>query len=136
MVTDDDTSLAAKIEAPSTKSPLNDTPRVVTHNIAQIHVYQVTEDELARLEEGCGQVGQDLTFACTSLGIFVGVLVALLASPMSRDTFLLLLAVCLVSAAVSLYTGLKWWRSQKEFLHVLAKVRSRKETQISSTSRA
>jgi hypothetical protein len=121
------TSLATKIEAPSATGPLNDTPKVVTHTIPQIHVYQVTEDELGRLQEGCGQVGQDLTFACTSLGIFVGVLVALLVSPMPRDTFLLLLLLCLVSGAVCSYTGVKCWRSRKEFRHVLAKIRSRKD---------
>jgi hypothetical protein len=100
---------------------------LATHTIPLIHVYQVTDDELARLEEGYGHGGQDITFASTSLGIFVTSLLTLLASQLSRDINLLLLLLCLVSAAVCLYTGIKWLRSRKEFLHVLAKIRSRKD---------
>ena len=121
----EDIDLTTTPERASATIPVDLMPKVVTHNIPQIHVYQLTEDELGRLEEGHGHVGQDLTFACTSLGILVGVLVALLASPMSRNTFPLLLSVGLIAGVVCLYTGLKWWRSRKEFLHVLAKVRSR-----------
>lgn len=48
----DDATLATKTGAPSTAAPLNDSPKVVRHNIPQIDLYQVTEDELNRLQDG------------------------------------------------------------------------------------
>jgi hypothetical protein len=38
-------------------------PEVVTYKILRIDPYQVTRDELDRIEERCGRVGQDLTFS-------------------------------------------------------------------------
>ena len=63
----------------------NRDPEVVTYRIPQIEVYQVTSDELQRIEDGCSHVGQDLTFAVASLSVFASFLVALLTAIVLRQ---------------------------------------------------
>lgn len=99
---------------------------IVTYKIPRIEVYQVTDDELCRIEEGCGQVNQDLTFAISFLSFGVAFLIALLTATFSesaRTLFVILTCICAVGA---LYTGLRWWRQRKAVPNVILKIRSRK----------
>ena len=59
-------------------------PEVVTYRIPRIEVYQVTDDEMRRIEDGCNLVGQDLTFAVASLSVGASFLVALLTATLGQ----------------------------------------------------
>jgi len=103
-----------------------DSPEIVTHRIPRIEIYQATDDELNRIEEGYTQVGLDLTFAMTSLSSGLAFLIALLTATLSERVRLLFIAVVVLCAVVFLYTGTKWWRMRKAGPNVIAKIRSRK----------
>ena len=100
--------------------------QVITHRIPQIEVYQVTDDELKRIEDGYGQVGQDLTFAVTSLSLCIAFGIALLTGTFSERLFVFLLVLVIICAVVALYTGIRWFRARREAPSVIATIRARK----------
>jgi hypothetical protein len=103
-----------------------DAPDIVTYRIPRIEVYQVTDDELRRLEEGCAHVGQDLTFAVASASFFVAFVIALLSGTFSDAVRDLLIALAAISAIVAIYTGVRWARTRGTTPRVIAEIRSRK----------
>ena len=103
-----------------------DGPEIVTYKIPRIEVYQVTDDELNRIEEGYAQVGQDLTFATASLSAGLTLLIALLTAHFSeglRDFFIAVVVIC---TFVCVYTGARFLRARAKAPGVIAKIRSRK----------
>jgi hypothetical protein len=117
----EDVVIASKPDETSATMQFIDAPRVVVHKIPRIDLYQVTEDELARLQEG---QGQDQTFASASLGVCVTALATLFSS-LAPSAFLFLLAIGLIAGVVCLYTGLKWRRARKNVLQTVARIRNR-----------
>ena len=103
-----------------------DRPEIVTYRIPRIEVYQVTDDELKRLEEGCSQVGQDLTLAVACFSFFVAFLIALLTATFSSVVGIIFVIVDIGSGLVGIYTGVRWWRSREKTPNVMAQIRSRK----------
>jgi hypothetical protein len=101
-------------------------PQIVTYRIPKIEVYQVTDDELRRIEEGYGQVGQDLTFAVASLSFCIACALALATASVTDRTFLILLVLVILFGLVFLYTGIRWWRARKAGPTVIATIRSRR----------
>jgi len=101
-------------------------PQIVTYRIPRIEVYQVTEDELSRIEEGYGQVGQDLTFAVASFSSCLAFSTALATASFSERLFLIFLVLVIVSGLGALYTGIRWWRVRKAAPRVIATIRSRR----------
>jgi len=75
-------------------------PEIVTHRIPRIEVYQVTDDELTRIEDGYGQVSQDLTFAVTSLSFCIAFAIALMTGSFSAGISVTLLLFAVVFAFV------------------------------------
>ncbi len=106
--------------------PPDDAPRIITHVIPQIEVYQVTDDELKRIEEGFGQVGQDLTFAVSSSSLLVAFAIALATAKFSNVMFIIFLVLLALSAIVALYTGIRWWRARRLGPSVIATIRRRR----------
>ena len=100
--------------------------QVITHRIPRIEVYQVTDDELKRIEDGYGQVGQDLTFAVTSLSFCIAFGIALLTGKFSERLFVFLLVLVIICAVVALYTGIRWFRARRAAPNVIATIRARK----------
>ena len=86
----------------------------------------MTEDELKRIEEGYGQVGQDLTFAVASLASCSSFAIALATADISGRLLTIFLLLIIVSGFVALYTGARWWRARKAAPGVIAMIRSRK----------
>ncbi len=107
-------------------SPAREEPQVITYRIPRIEVYQVTEDELGRIEEGFGQVGQDYTFAVASLSCCIAFAIALATASLPAQLFIIFLSLVVISALVALYTGVRWWRVRKTAPAVIATIRSRK----------
>lgn len=103
-----------------------DEVQIITHRIPRIEVYQVTDDELQRIEDGYGQVGQDLTFAVTSLSFSVAFAIALATGRFSDKVFALFLILMIIFAVVALYTGFRWFRVRRAAPNVIATIRARK----------
>ena len=101
-------------------------PEVVTYRIPRIEVYQVTDDEIRRIEEGCAHVGQDLTFAVASLSICVSFLVALFSATLTQASQTAFVIIIVISAVVCVYTGFRWWRERRATPDTIAKIRSRR----------
>jgi hypothetical protein len=101
-------------------------PKIVTYKIPQIDIYHVTEDELIRIEEGCSEIGQDLTFATISLTLLIAFIISLVTTSISEPVRSFFVFVTIVAAVVFLYTGSKWWRRRRTTPNVIAKIRSRK----------
>ncbi len=103
-------------------------PEIVTYRIPRIEVYQVTDDELKRMEEGCSQVSQDLTFAVAFISFSIAFLITLFTAKLSELQQLIFTLISVVCGIVSFYTGLKWLRTRKTMPNVIANIRSRKDT--------
>jgi len=101
-------------------------PEIVTYRIPRIEVYQVADDELRRIEEGYGQVGQDLTFAVASLSSCIAFAIALATASFSDRLFITFLVLVIVSGLVALYTGIRWWGARRAAPTVIATIRSRR----------
>jgi Flp pilus assembly protein TadB len=100
---------------------------IVTYKIPRIEVYQVTDDELRRVEEGSGQVGQDLTFAVASLSFATAFLITLCTTSLTDPLRSIFIAVVIVCTVVFLYTGARWWRTRRIASRVITSIRSRKD---------
>ena len=105
----------------------NQAPEIVTYRIPRIEVYQVTDDELRRIEEGSGQVDQDLTFAVAFLSFAIAFLITLSTVTLSDLMRSIFIAVIIICTVVFLYTGARWWRRRKTASNVIASIRSRKD---------
>jgi hypothetical protein len=101
-------------------------PQIVTYRIPRIEVYQVADDELRRIEEGYGRVGQDLTFAVTSLSFCIAFAIALATASFSDRLFIIFLVLVIVFGLVALYTGIRWWGARRAAPAVMATIRSRR----------
>jgi len=104
---------------------------IVTYRIPRIEVYPVTDDEMCRIEEGCGRVSQDFAFATSFLSFGVAFFIALMTATFSetrRTAFIIVVVIC---GIVVFYTGVRWWMQKGKVPEVIAKIRSRKtEPQI------
>jgi hypothetical protein len=114
-------------------APHRDT-EIITYRIPRIEVYQVTDDELCRIEEGCGRVSQDFAFATTFLSFAVAFFIALLTATYSDKLRTIFIAITVICAVGSLYTGIRWWMNKTRVPDVIAKIRSRRtEPQVPPT---
>lgn len=106
--------------------PGSQDPEIVICGIPRIEVYQVVDYELRAIEEGYGQVGQDLAFALAALSACLTLVVSLKTaafSPGLRATFW---ALSLVLLLVAIYTGARWLRTRKAVPMVIATIRARR----------
>lgn len=101
-------------------------PELVTYSIPRIEVYQVTEDELDRIEESTSQVGQDFTFMVTGLSITVSLVIALISGTFEENPKTFLQSLTLIAILVFIYTGSRWFRYRKKMPDVVKRIRSRK----------
>jgi hypothetical protein len=108
---------------------------IVTYRIPRIEVYQITDDELCRIEEGCGRVSQDFAFAMSFLSFGVAFFIALKTATFSetlRTIFVIIVTGCGIGF---LYTGVRWWMQRRKMPDVMTKIRDRKtEPQVPPTT--
>lgn len=104
----------------------HDDPLVVTYKIPRIEVYQVTDDELCRIEEGYGRASQNLTSAISSLSFGVAFLIALLTGSPQGWLQVTLITFASLCAVIFLYTGARWLDERRDIPDVISKIRSRK----------
>lgn len=101
-------------------------PEIVVHPIREIHFTEVTDDELQRIREHSGQVGQDLSFALSSGSICISFLIAIFTATLNDNRRQMFWSVVMVSAVTFAYTGIKWWRNRKLVSEVFASIEKRR----------
>ena len=101
-------------------------PEIVTHRIPRIEVYQVTDDELRRIEEASNQVSQDLSFALACGPSCGGIVVSLLTGEFGDTAGTILTAAAIILGLAAAYTGVCWWRHRGAASNVIRQIRSRR----------
>ena len=104
----------------------SDIPDIVTHTIPLIEVYQVTDDELKRIEEGSGQVAQDFAFMLACSSLCIAFLIALGTGTFNPNIGLTFRVAAGVSGLSAIYTGCRWFRNRKTAPNVINSIRSRR----------
>jgi hypothetical protein len=108
---------------------MDDLPKsteIVTYRIPRIEVYPVTDDEMCRIEEGCGRVSEDFAFAMSFLSFGVAFLIALMTATFSETRRIVFVIIVVVCGIGFLYTGVRWLMQKEKVPEVIAKIRSRK----------
>lgn len=106
--------------------PKKEYPDFVTHIIPRIEVYQITDDELKRIEEGFNHTNQDFTFMLTSFSLAVALVIALLTGTFESTTELTFKAGIGVCIVTSMYTGWRWYSHRQTATTVISNIRSRR----------
>ena len=101
-------------------------PDIVTHRIPRIDVFQVTDDELTRIEEMCTKVSHNFSFMLTSMSIGITCLLSLFAATYTEAVESWVRTVTLVCFLVAFYTGSRWYKFRKNVPTVLDTIRNRK----------
>jgi len=117
---------SAKGNAGTVSSQGPDALEIVTHRIPRIEVYQVTDDELCRIEEGGSQVAQDLAFALAAASVAVSLAIALLTGTFTPRVGTILGISAGVLGVTALYTGIRWRRHRLAAPNVISNIRSRR----------
>jgi hypothetical protein len=105
--------------------PQRDT-EIITYKIPRIEVYQITDDEICRIEEGCGHVSQDFGFATSFLSFGIAFFIALETATFSETLHSVFLIIVVMCGIGFLYTGARWLMQKGKVPEVIAKIRSRK----------
>lgn len=96
------------------------------HRLHSVESYDVTGDELDRIENESMQVGEDFAFASNTLTAFVAFLITLLTVEIKSDrTFMVFLAVDIATAILTAYFAVRWLRGRKKGLRIISRIRER-----------
>ena len=97
-----------------------------TYRIPPIEIYEVTDDQLELIEESCRGLGQDLSFAISSLSICASFIIALSSATPAETVRTVYIIVVAVTFVVFAYTGVRWLGARKRSPKIIQKIRSRK----------
>ena len=100
--------------------------QVRTYRIPTIEIYEVTDEQLELIEKSCSGIGQDLTFAVSSLSILVSFLIALSSGNPTETARISYMIIAAVAGVVCLYTGSRWLRARRTTPPIIKKIRSRR----------
>ena len=101
-------------------------PKVVSYNIPTIEVYQVTDDELRRIEEGTSNVGNEFATMLTAISITVSLGIALIQGQFEADTEIVFQAAVVVTGVTSVYMDIRWFRHRSTVSRLVSDIRSRR----------
>ena len=101
-------------------------PEIVTHRIPRIEVYQVTDDELRRIEDASNQIAQDLSFALACGSSCGGIVVGLFTGEFGDTAGTILTAAAIILGLAAAYTGVRWLRHRGAASNVIRQIRSRR----------
>jgi hypothetical protein len=96
------------------------------HSINQLDTFEVSADELDRIESECMDVGQDFQFASVSVTVAISFLIALVLTRIdSRQTFDIFVIVTTVGFVGAAYFGQRYFRKKKSFTPIIQRIRQR-----------
>lgn len=103
--------------------PQRECIEVSRHGLGRVCIYEVTRDELDAMERVGSNVGLDFNVALFSLGVSLSFFATLLNSGFdSRTTF----DIFVVSAALFLIFGIRWFLNRGEFSRLIRGIRNRR----------
>ena len=87
--------------------------------------YGVSGDQLDRIEEACSDVGHDLSFALAAGSVGVTSLITYFSvSQLTSKQRIIFVAVMVISAALFLYTGIRWFRTRNKAKRLIDAIRA------------
>ncbi len=96
------------------------------HSINQLDTYDVSADELDRIEAECMDVGQDFQFASVALGIGVSFLIALIFTTVTSPIiFACFFAVVLTMFVLSAYFWIRYFRKKPTIQTTVQRIKER-----------
>ena len=98
----------------------------MTHRIPKIEVYEVSEHELRRLEDGGSSAAQDLAWSTTGISTLVTLVVALAGGTFNPNWRMGLIGAAVCSLIVAVVFGLRWLSSRNTVQDVVDEIRSRR----------
>ena len=108
----------------STPSP--NEPKFVSHNIPRIEVYQVTDDELSRMEEAATNVGNEFAIMLAAISITITLLISLMQGNFEPDVEIFFIAAVVISTSAAIIMGIQWYRHRSSVSKIISKIRSRR----------
>ena len=104
----------------------SDEPKIVAYNIPRIEVYQVTDDELRRMEEGASNAGTEFATMLAGVSITISLIIALTQGEFESDIEIFFKSAIGVAALTSGYMGVKWYRHRSSVSKLMSDIRSRR----------
>jgi hypothetical protein len=96
------------------------------HSIAQLDTYDVTADELDRIQTECMDVGQDFQFASISGTVGISFLIALVLTKIeSNRIFNAFFTVMLFGLVGCFYFGVRYVRKRRAFVPIIQRIKDR-----------
>jgi hypothetical protein len=107
---------------------MNDRILLKRHGIAHVETYDVTADELDRLESEGGDVGFDFHICSFCLTLATSFLLGLILSPPPDNRpklFVVLVVIVVVGFLMGAIFAVKWFRSRGAFSKTIRRIRDR-----------
>lgn len=96
------------------------------HSINQLDTYEVSADELDRIESECMDVGQDFQYASIALTVGVSFLTALWLTRIdSRQTFDIFVIAAILGFVGAIYFFQRYFRKRKSYTPIIERIRQR-----------
>ena len=108
----------------STPSP--NEPKIVSHNIPIIEVYQVTDDELSRMEEAATNVGNEFAIMLVAISITITLLISLMQGKFEPDVEIFFIVAVVISTLTAIIMGIQWYRHRSSVSKIISQIRSRR----------
>ena len=107
-------------------TPSSDEPKIVSYNIPRIEVYQVTDDELRRMEEAASNVGNEFATMLATVSVTVSLVTALTQGEFETDIEIAFKTAIGISTLISVCMGVKWYRHRSLVSKLMSNIRSRR----------
>lgn len=106
--------------------PIGDKIEVRRHPIPHVETYDVTADELERIDSESKNVGQDFQYGSICLTGSLAFFIAILTTEIkSARVFQVFLTLTLVGGIMALYFGQSYFRGKKKCTTIIQKIRER-----------
>jgi len=95
------------------------------HSIGLVEIYELTADELDRIESEAMEVGQDLQYCSICLTAGLSFLIALLTTEIkSAHTFAIFVVLTITGLCFAVYFAQRYFRSRKKCKRVVQRIRA------------
>lgn len=108
------------------------TPQIVSYNIPKIEVYQVTDDELCRIEEASKSTSNTFSVFLSSISIFFSLLIALVKGEFQYNTENIITYATIGFCVLALIMGISYFHRRSTLPNILKKIRKRKTEPVVS----
>ena len=100
--------------------------RIVTYKIPKIEVYEVTGEELSRIEEAASHTGNEFAVFLAAISTNIGLVFSMLQGEFRPSVERFFEGAVVLIAIFSLYMGVRWYRHRSLVKRLMSKIRSRR----------